>query len=236
MTSRERLQLQGEHVYAVPAAGDGGRSRALPESGTSRPTEVRRSTVGRRALLAPRQPARSRSSWRPRARSSSRRSSFWSACRSGSISSRRGRDADPRQQTLRATIEWSYDLLDESERRLFRGALRLRRAAVDTRPPRPSAMPIRTRSSHCSTRASSAALKGTRAHATGCSRRSASSLQRSSRGGRDRRRPAPSCRVLPRSRPIREPLCRGSRTARVRVRHPRARQHARGAHLGARVG
>jgi predicted ATPase/class 3 adenylate cyclase len=30
-----------------------------------------------------------------------------------------GRDADPRQQTLRATIEWSYDLLDENERRLF---------------------------------------------------------------------------------------------------------------------
>jgi predicted ATPase/class 3 adenylate cyclase len=30
-----------------------------------------------------------------------------------------GRDADPRQQTLRTTIEWSYDLLDESERALF---------------------------------------------------------------------------------------------------------------------
>jgi predicted ATPase/class 3 adenylate cyclase len=31
-----------------------------------------------------------------------------------------GRDADPRQQTLRATMEWSYDLLSEEERRLFR--------------------------------------------------------------------------------------------------------------------
>jgi predicted ATPase/class 3 adenylate cyclase len=30
-----------------------------------------------------------------------------------------GRDADPRQQTLRATIEWSYDLLDDVERQLF---------------------------------------------------------------------------------------------------------------------
>jgi predicted ATPase len=30
-----------------------------------------------------------------------------------------GRGADPRQQTLRATIEWSYELLDEEERRLF---------------------------------------------------------------------------------------------------------------------
>ena len=30
-----------------------------------------------------------------------------------------GRGVDPRQQTLRATIEWSHDLLDENERRLF---------------------------------------------------------------------------------------------------------------------
>jgi predicted ATPase/class 3 adenylate cyclase len=30
-----------------------------------------------------------------------------------------GRDADPRQQTLRATIEWSYDLLSREEQRLF---------------------------------------------------------------------------------------------------------------------
>jgi predicted ATPase len=30
------------------------------------------------------------------------------------------RDAPQRQRTLRATIEWSYDLLDESERQLFR--------------------------------------------------------------------------------------------------------------------
>jgi predicted ATPase len=30
-----------------------------------------------------------------------------------------GRDADPRQATLRATIEWSYDLLSEDEKALF---------------------------------------------------------------------------------------------------------------------
>ncbi len=30
-----------------------------------------------------------------------------------------GRDADPRQQTLRATIAWSHDLLDEDEKQLF---------------------------------------------------------------------------------------------------------------------
>jgi tetratricopeptide (TPR) repeat protein len=32
---------------------------------------------------------------------------------------RGGRDADPRQQTLRATIEWSYDLLHTTEQELF---------------------------------------------------------------------------------------------------------------------
>jgi len=32
---------------------------------------------------------------------------------------RGGRDADPRQQTLRATIEWSYELLTPAEQRLF---------------------------------------------------------------------------------------------------------------------
>jgi predicted ATPase len=31
-----------------------------------------------------------------------------------------GRDADPRQQTLRATVEWSHDLLSQEEQRLFR--------------------------------------------------------------------------------------------------------------------
>ena len=33
---------------------------------------------------------------------------------------RGGRDADPRQVTLRATIAWSHDLLEDDERRLFR--------------------------------------------------------------------------------------------------------------------
>jgi predicted ATPase/class 3 adenylate cyclase len=33
---------------------------------------------------------------------------------------RGARDSDPRQQTLRATIEWSHDLLDDDERTLFR--------------------------------------------------------------------------------------------------------------------
>src|SRR5213075_3304308 len=32
---------------------------------------------------------------------------------------RGGRDADARQQTLRATIQWSYDLLSKEEQQLF---------------------------------------------------------------------------------------------------------------------
>ena len=38
-----------------------------------------------------------------------------------------GRDADPRQQTLRATIEWSYELLAPEEQAALRPPLRLRR-------------------------------------------------------------------------------------------------------------
>ena len=36
------------------------------------------------------------------------------------------RDLPARQQTLTATIGWSYDLLDRAERRLFRRLVRLR--------------------------------------------------------------------------------------------------------------
>ena len=64
------------------------------------------------------------------------------------------RDADPRQQTLRATIEWSYDLLSEEEQELFASPLRLRRRLHATRPRNRSPAPSRTRSSRSSTRAS----------------------------------------------------------------------------------
>jgi predicted ATPase/class 3 adenylate cyclase len=38
---------------------------------------------------------------------------------SGRLDLKAGRDADPRQQTLRATIEWSYELLSSEEQELF---------------------------------------------------------------------------------------------------------------------
>ena len=64
-----------------------------------------------------------------------------------------GRDADPRQQTLRATIEWSYDLLDADEQRLF-ARCPCSPAAARSRPPRRSPTPTSTPCSHSSTRAS----------------------------------------------------------------------------------
>jgi predicted ATPase/class 3 adenylate cyclase len=119
VTSRERLQLQGEHVYAVPtlAVDDGielflTRARALDQSvgRTDAVTELcarldhlplaLELAAARTVVFSPEQLLERLS----------QRLDLLKA----------GRDADPRQQTLRATIEWSYDLLDEGERRLFR--------------------------------------------------------------------------------------------------------------------
>ena len=63
------------------------------------------------------------------------------------------RDADPRQLTLRATIEWSYDLLDSPSRRSFVHSARSP-AVVLSRQPSGSAMRLPTGSKPCLTRAS----------------------------------------------------------------------------------
>ena len=57
VTSRERLQLQGEHVYSVPSLDDGGRSGALPHPRAGAAIRSRRVGFGGRALLAPGQPS-----------------------------------------------------------------------------------------------------------------------------------------------------------------------------------
>lgn len=85
-----------------------------------------------------------------------------------------GRDTDPRQQTLRATIAWSHDLLDEPERELFAGlSVFTGGATLDAVEALCDA--TSTCSPRCSTRASSAE----QASASGCWRRSASSLPKS---------------------------------------------------------
>ena len=77
-----------------------------------------------------------------------------------------GRDADPRQQTLGATIKWSYDLLTDEEQRLFHASPSSPAAARSRQQKRWQA-PTSTPCSRSSTRACCAS----RTAATGCWRR-----------------------------------------------------------------
>ena len=113
VTSRELLRVQGEVEYQVPPlAQDEAEDLFCARSRLPRDDEIavlcRRLddlplavelAAARTAVLSPAQ---------IRERLSQRLDLF-----------RGGRDADPRQQTLRATIEWSYELLSEPERQLF---------------------------------------------------------------------------------------------------------------------
>ena len=113
ITSRERLRVRGEVEYGVeplaePEAVELFCARARTEADAAVPELCRaldnlplalELAAARITLLSPAQILE---------RLSERLDLF-----SG------GRDADPRQQTLRATIEWSYDLLDVKEQRSF---------------------------------------------------------------------------------------------------------------------
>jgi predicted ATPase/class 3 adenylate cyclase len=119
VTSRERLQLQGEHLYLVPTLSDEdgvelfvARAQALDRELESNGAISELCTRLENLPLAVELAA-------------ARTSLFTPEQLLGRLAERLdllkgGRDADPRQQTLRATIQWSYDLLDEEERRLFR--------------------------------------------------------------------------------------------------------------------
>jgi predicted ATPase/class 3 adenylate cyclase len=119
VTSRERLRVSAEQTYPVPplAESDGealftARARAVDPAFT--PSESVRElclrlddlplalelAAARTALFSPEQLLDKLSQRLDLLKGS--------------------RDADPRQQTLRATIEWSYDLLSDDEKRLFR--------------------------------------------------------------------------------------------------------------------
>ncbi len=118
VTSRERLQLAGEHVYPVPqlttpegldlftmrAAALDPRFQVSPAARElcghldNLPLAIELAAA-RTAVLRPEQILE---------RLSGRLDLL-----------KGGRDADPRQQTLRATIAWSYDLLVPDERELF---------------------------------------------------------------------------------------------------------------------
>jgi predicted ATPase/class 3 adenylate cyclase len=119
MTSRERLQLTGEHVYPVPTlerdmalelflerAGAVGSSLAASDAARELCARLDdlplalELAAARTVLFSPEQLLE---------RLSQRLDLL-----------KGGRDVDPRQRTLRATIEWSYDLLDPQEQRVFR--------------------------------------------------------------------------------------------------------------------
>ena len=223
VTSRERLQLQGEHVYAVPSLeqDDGielflARTRALASPVAKSTTQSSSSARGWTT-------SRSRSSSLPRAPSSSPPSSSLERLSQRLDLLKGGRDADPRQQTLRATIEWSYDLLAAG-----RGAaavsrcLRSSRAAATYEAAEEIvATPIRTRSSRSSTRACSATWEHgeTRYWMLETIRESRRGEARGVGRGRATRTTSP--RVLPRPR-------RGRRRA-LQGRRVRARAARRGA-------
>ena len=119
VTSRERLQLSGEKVWPVPALAveeavelflahsrslgadpvDGPALRNLCSRLDNLPLALELAAA-RTAVFSPEQLLE---------RVGQRLDLF-----------KGGRDADPRQQTLRATIDWSHELLDDREQRVFR--------------------------------------------------------------------------------------------------------------------
>jgi predicted ATPase/class 3 adenylate cyclase len=118
VTSRERLRVRGEQTYPVPplAESDGAalftsRARAVDPSFASS------EAVGELCLRLDELPLA--------LELAAARTALFSPEQLLERLSQRldllkgERDADPRQQTLRATIEWSYDLLSEEEQKLF---------------------------------------------------------------------------------------------------------------------
>ena len=122
VTSRERLQLAGEHVYPVAGLDDAdsvelflSRAAAAGAAGAdAEPVEAVRQLCERldRLPLAIELAAARGAALRP-AQLLERLGRRLDLLKGG-------RDADPRQLTLRATVKWSYDLLDDGERELFR--------------------------------------------------------------------------------------------------------------------
>jgi predicted ATPase/class 3 adenylate cyclase len=118
VTSRERLRVAGEHAYGVPSLSEAD-ARSLF---VARARQVDEAFVETPAVLE----LCRRLDHLPLALElAAARTSLFSPAQLLDRLSKRldllkgGRDADPRQATLRATIDWSYELLDEDERDLF---------------------------------------------------------------------------------------------------------------------
>ncbi len=119
VTSRERLQLQGEHVYSVPSLAEREAVELFLTRVLALGSEIQASeSVAELCARLDNLPLA--------LELAAARTVVFSPAQLVERLSQRldllkaGRDADPRQQTLRATIEWSYDLLESEEQRLFR--------------------------------------------------------------------------------------------------------------------
>jgi predicted ATPase len=114
VTSRELLRVQGEVEYAVPPLAEAEAVSLFCERAQVEPSEdvaelCRRLDSLPLAVELAAARTKALSPTQILARLSQRLDLL-----------KGGRDADPRQQTLRATIAWSYDLLSEHEQELFR--------------------------------------------------------------------------------------------------------------------
>ena len=118
VTSRERLRVQGEQTYPVPPLAESdGEALFLARARAVDPAFVASEAVRELCLRLDELPLA--------LELAAARTALFSPEQLLTRLSQRldllkgERDADPRQQTLRATIEWSYDLLEGEEQRLF---------------------------------------------------------------------------------------------------------------------
>jgi predicted ATPase len=119
VTTRERLQLQGEQLYPVPTLRESeGAELFLTRAQALDPGFESNGEVGELCSRLDNLPLAIELA-------AARTLLFTPGQLLERLSERLdllkgGRDADPRQRTLRATIEWSYDLLGTEEQRFFR--------------------------------------------------------------------------------------------------------------------
>jgi predicted ATPase len=113
VTSRERLRVRGEVEYAVPPLALAEAVELFCERSQREPSDDIRAVCGRLdSLPLAVELAAARTSVLTPGQILERLSQRLDLLIGG-------RDAEARQQTLRATIEWSYELLDDDEKRLF---------------------------------------------------------------------------------------------------------------------
>jgi predicted ATPase/class 3 adenylate cyclase len=118
VTSRERLRVRGEQTYPVPPLAErDGTALFVTRARAVDPSFAASEAVGELCLRLDELPLA--------LELAAARTALFSPEQMLERLSQRldllkgERDADPRQQTLRATIEWSYDLLSEREQELF---------------------------------------------------------------------------------------------------------------------